>query len=100
MSESAHTRSKAMSGHLDRLRALVGHATAAVGHRVVDPQPVLLVLGLVGEVDAEQLRLPAGPGVVHIADQPDDVATEGDDDLAEARVAADDGVELTAVQRT
>ena len=68
-------------------------------HGVVDPEPVLLVLGLVGEVDAEELGRAAGAGVLHVADQPDEVAAEGDHDLLEGGVAADDGVVLTAVDR-
>ena len=87
------------AGVLALQRALVEHVAAAVRHGVVDPEPVLLVLGLVGEVDAEQLRRAAGAGVLHVADQPDEVAAEGDDDLLEGRVPADDGVVLTAVDR-
>ena len=68
-------------------------------HGVVDPEPVLLVLGLVGEVDAEELGRAAGAGVLHVADQPDEVAAEGDHDLLEGRVPADDGVVLAAVDR-
>ena len=64
---------------------------------MVDPEPVLLVLGLVGEVDAVEVGRAAGAGVLHVADQPDEVAAEGDHDLLERRVAADDGVVLTAV---
>src|SRR4051794_7457168 len=80
-------------------RALVLDVAAAVRDGVVDPEPVLLVLGLVGEVDAEELRGAAGAGVLHVADQPHQVAPEGDHDLLEARVAADDGVVLAAVHR-
>ena len=64
---------------------------------MVDPEPVLLVLGLVGEVDAEELGRAAGAGVLHVADQPDEVAAEGDHDLLEGGVPADDGVVLAAV---
>ena len=47
-------------------------------------QPVLQVLAVVGEVDAEQLGVAAGAGVLHVADQPDQVAAEGDHDVLEA----------------
>ena len=66
-------------------------------HGVVDPEPVLLVLGLVGEVDAVEVGRAAGARVLHVADQPDEVAAEGDHDLLEGRVPADDGVVLPAV---
>src|SRR3954454_17607687 len=78
-------------------RALVEHVAAAVGDRVVDPEPVLLVLGLVGEVDAEQVRAASGAGVLDVADQADEVAAEGHHDLLEGGVPADDGVVLAAV---
>ena len=87
------------AGVLALQRALVEHVAAAVRHGVVDPEPVLLVLGLVGEVDAEEVGGAAGAGVLHVADQPDEVAAEGDHDLLERRVAADDGVVLAAVHR-
>src|SRR4051794_3519122 len=80
-------------------RALVEHVAAAVGHGVVDPEPVLLVLGLVGEVDAEELRAASGAGVLDVADQADEVAAEGHHDLLEGGVPADDGVVLAAVDR-
>ena len=43
------------AGVLALQRALVEDVAAAVRHGVVDPEPVLLVLGLVGEVDAEEV---------------------------------------------
>ncbi len=75
-------------------RALVDDVRLAVRDVVVDQEAVLLVLALVGEVQAEQLGLAAGAGVLHARVQPDDVAAEGDDDRLEGGVAADERVVL------
>lgn len=61
---------------------------------VVDQEAVLLVLALVGEVEAEQLGLATGARVPHARVQPYDIAAEGDDDRLERGVAADQRVVL------
>ena len=77
--------------------ALVGHVGLAVRGVVVDERPVLQVLPRVGEVDAEQRRVPAGTGIPDVGVDPDDVAAEGHRDVPVGRVAADERVVLPEV---
>ena len=78
-------------------RALVGDVAAAVGAVVVDEEPVLLVLAVVGEVQTVQLGLAARARVVDAGVEPHHVAAEGDDDRLERGVPADQRVVLGAV---
>ena len=73
-------------------RTLVQHVGLAVRLRVVDQQPRLEVLAVVGEVGAEQLGVAAGTGEPHRRRGAHDVAAEGDVDVPEHRVLAEPGV--------
>ncbi len=64
---------------------------------MVDVRAVLEVLSGIGEVEAEELGLPAGGGVADVGVEADDVAAEGDDDVLELRVLADDRIVLAEV---
>ena len=73
-------------------RTLVQHVGAAVRLGVVDQQPRLEVLAVVGEVEPEQLSVAPGRAELHSAGQPDHVAAERDGDVAQHRVLAERGV--------
>ena len=73
-------------------RALVDDVAAGVRLVVVDEEPVLDVLALVGEVHPEHLDRAARAGVLRGGVVADDVAAEGDGDVAQGRVATDLGV--------
>ena len=79
--------------------ALVGDPAAAVALGVVDEQPVLQVLPGVGEVQAAQLGVAAGPGVADRRGQPDHAAAERDRGVRDPRVPADLGVVMRQVHR-
>src|SRR5690606_35911277 len=80
-------------------RALVEDVGLAVRHRVVDEQPVLLVLAGVGEVQAEHLDVAAGAAERRGRAHPHQVAAERDDDVLEVGVAAELEVLLGHVHR-
>ncbi len=65
---------------------------AAVRLRVVDQQPRLEVLAVVGEVQAEQLGVPAGRAEPRPRGQPHQIAAEGDRDVPQHRILAQRGV--------
>src|SRR3954469_5445599 len=67
-------------------RALVGDAALAPRLVVVDEQPVLEVLAVVGEEKAEQLGVAARAGEPGDRVDPHEIATEGDDDRLEGGV--------------
>src|SRR5205085_1913810 len=62
-----------------------------------DEEAVLVVLALLGEVQAVELGLTAGARVRHARVEADEVAAEGDDDGLEGGVPADQGVVLPGV---
>ena len=72
---------------------------AAVRLGMVDQQPRLEVLAVVGEVQAEQLGVAAGGAEPRARRQPHHVAAEGDRDMAQHRVLAERGVMRADVHR-
>ena len=70
-------------------RALVQRARLAVRHSVIDEQPVLEVLAGVGEVQADELGVAARAVVGDRADDPDQVAAEGQRGVLDGGVPAD-----------
>ena len=60
--------------------------------RVVDQQTLLEVLAGIGEVQAEQLGVAAGPVELERRGQPDQIAAEGDREVTQHRVPAQRGV--------
>ena len=73
-------------------RTLVRHVRAAVRLGVVDQQPRLEVLAVVGEVQAEQLGVAARAVEADPSREPHQVAAEGDRDVAQHGVLAQSGV--------
>ena len=59
-----------------------GGRDVAAQLRVVDQQPRLEVLTVVGEVQAQQLRVAARRAELDPAGQPDEIAPEGDRDVS------------------
>ena len=76
-------------GVLALQRTPVLDVAARLGGCVVDEQPVLEVLAGIGEVDAVQVDVAAGPPVVGRGAGADDVAAQGHGNVLEVGVAAD-----------
>ena len=66
---------------------------------VVDQQPRLEVLAVVGEVQAQQFGVPAGPGEPHVGRHPHHLAAQRDSDMPQHRVLAEPGVVRADVNR-